>query len=147
MPSAALTMANFRRTLASVPTSFSGAFAWVWQLVADFRANEKFHQSLAYRCDGLWRVPLPGGVIDFLLVSQPLRDGFKEAVIERRGMFGAPGVTPYPPDGPRLVSGNSQFSRAQQGCIKGQKLKPPHTTESKFLGVLSQDRVGAIGAA
>jgi exonuclease III len=33
--------------------------------------------------------------IDFLLVSRPLRDGFKDAVIERRGMFGAPGVTPF----------------------------------------------------
>jgi endonuclease/exonuclease/phosphatase family metal-dependent hydrolase len=34
--------------------------------------------------------------IDFLLVSKPLKDGFKDAAIERRGVFGAPGVTPFP---------------------------------------------------
>ena len=34
--------------------------------------------------------------IDFLLVSKPLKDGFKDAAIERSGMFGAPGVTPFP---------------------------------------------------
>ncbi len=33
--------------------------------------------------------------IDFLLVSKPLRDGFQNAGIERRGMFGASGVTPF----------------------------------------------------
>ena len=34
--------------------------------------------------------------IDFLLVSKALKDGFQDAGIERRGMFGAPGVTPFP---------------------------------------------------
>ena len=29
-------------------------------------------------------------------MSKPLRDGFKQAVIERRDMYGAPGVTPFP---------------------------------------------------
>jgi endonuclease/exonuclease/phosphatase family metal-dependent hydrolase len=34
--------------------------------------------------------------IDFLLVSKPLKDGFQDAGIERRGMFGVNGVTPFP---------------------------------------------------
>lgn len=33
--------------------------------------------------------------IDYLLVSKPLRDGFKAAGIERRGIFGLQGVTPF----------------------------------------------------
>ena len=51
-----LTLANFRRTLAlTMPAGFDTAFARVKQLVADFRANEKYHLYRAYRCDGLDR--------------------------------------------------------------------------------------------
>jgi hypothetical protein len=38
-----------------MPSIFEEAFAPATQLVADFRANEKFHPSPAYRCDGLDR--------------------------------------------------------------------------------------------
>jgi endonuclease/exonuclease/phosphatase family metal-dependent hydrolase len=34
--------------------------------------------------------------IDFLLASKPLKNGFQDAGIERRGMFGVAGVTPFP---------------------------------------------------
>lgn len=34
--------------------------------------------------------------IDFLLVSKPLKAGFKQAVIERRGLYGVKEVTPFP---------------------------------------------------
>ena len=34
--------------------------------------------------------------IDFVLVSKPLKDGFQDAGIERRGLFGVRGITPFP---------------------------------------------------
>ena len=34
--------------------------------------------------------------IDFVLVSKPLKDGFQDAGIERRGMYGVAGITPFP---------------------------------------------------
>ena len=42
-----------RRTIASVPTTFSEAFARVRQLVANFRANGKCQYFYTNRCDGL----------------------------------------------------------------------------------------------
>jgi hypothetical protein len=36
-----------------VPATFEAAFGRVKQLVADFRASEKFHLSPAYHCNGL----------------------------------------------------------------------------------------------
>jgi hypothetical protein len=38
-----------------MPARFDAGFAKVKELVADFRANEKFCLSPAYRCDGLDR--------------------------------------------------------------------------------------------
>jgi hypothetical protein len=43
-----LTRINFRRTLLQMPTAFDQAFRQVKELVADFRANEKFHLFPAY---------------------------------------------------------------------------------------------------
>jgi len=43
-----LTLANFRHTIASVPTTFEAAFARVKEWVANFKANEKFYLSQAY---------------------------------------------------------------------------------------------------
>lgn len=52
----ALTSAPLRRTLApTMPAGFDATFARVKELVADFRANEKFHLSPVYCCDGLDR--------------------------------------------------------------------------------------------
>jgi hypothetical protein len=34
--------------------------------------------------------------IDFVLVSKPLKEGFHDAGIERRGLFGVKGITPFP---------------------------------------------------
>jgi hypothetical protein len=51
-----LTPAPLRRTLTTtMPDGFDAAFAKVKELVADFRANEKFHLSPACHCDGLDR--------------------------------------------------------------------------------------------
>jgi hypothetical protein len=44
-----LTPLPFQRKIAFVPATFSEAFARVRQLVADFRANEKFYLSPAYQ--------------------------------------------------------------------------------------------------
>jgi hypothetical protein len=47
---AILTPPYFRRTLAStMPTGFDSAFARIRELVADFRANEKFYLSQEYQ--------------------------------------------------------------------------------------------------
>jgi len=54
----------------------------------------KFGNTMANRWTYKYRSTM--NQIDFLLVSKPLKDGFKDAAIERRGMFGAPGVTPFP---------------------------------------------------
>jgi hypothetical protein len=44
---------QFRRTLAFImPAGFDAAFAKVKELVADFRANEKFHLFPPCCCDG-----------------------------------------------------------------------------------------------
>jgi hypothetical protein len=50
-----MTPPHFRRTLARMAATFEEAFARAKQLVASFRANEKFYLSPAYRCDGLDR--------------------------------------------------------------------------------------------
>ena len=47
--SAELTPTWFRRTIAPMPTCFDEAFSRVKELVADFRANEKFYLSPAYQ--------------------------------------------------------------------------------------------------
>jgi len=44
-----LTLPDFQRTIGSVPATFSEAYARVKQLVADFRANEKFCLSLSMK--------------------------------------------------------------------------------------------------
>jgi hypothetical protein len=51
-----LTPPPLRRTLDfTMPATFEAAFGRVKQLVADFRANEKFYLFPVRRCDGLPR--------------------------------------------------------------------------------------------
>ena len=50
-----MTLPSLRRTIISVPTTFSEASARVRQLVADFRADERFQHFYTNRCDGLDR--------------------------------------------------------------------------------------------
>jgi len=54
-----LTRIKLRRTLEIMPAGFDAAFAEVKELVADFRAIEKFYLSPACRCGGLCDALLP----------------------------------------------------------------------------------------
>jgi hypothetical protein len=70
---AALTPPPLRRTLAStMPAGFDATFARVKELVADFRANEKFHLSPTCRCAGLDR-QIDALVCDLYLPAPRLR--------------------------------------------------------------------------